>query len=316
MVSHASLYTQRLMLLAILVALAITGWLFQSAETVVASGPTPTPAPKTSSTNPSAAPSNQTYTVFLPFIRAVAPPAPTYKKGASLATGFESECSGAQLIGAYWLFNWTQNPPTSCPGIESIPMIWDETYVNSTLGGNSNWILGFNEPDAANQANLSITEAAQLWRQIEQKYPTRKLVAPAPSGDIPTWIESFYNEYKRLYITPPRLDALAVHCYAWAASECISHTQKFITWANNWGVSEVWVTEFAFATERLWYTTTALEEESAYINWMQTQSKVTRFAWYATKGASYVFHPYFQTQLVNRDTGQLTSYGSLYTTFK
>lgn len=236
------------------------------------------------------------------------------KKGVGLTY---QDCPTATAVEAFWIFNWTAVPPP-CPNIENVPMIWGASDVNITLGGNSEWILGFNEPNNSSQSNLTATQAATLWRQIEQKYPNRKLVSPAPSGANPEWLVSFRDAYLAAFGTAPRLDGLAVHCYAWYASQCITHTQKFLTWANAWNVPEIWITEFSFSPTAPSNPTRALDEGRAFITWVQSQPQVTRYAWFASKmqGNEWWLVPTFQTPLVEWNSGALTSFGQMYLPYK
>ncbi len=261
------------------------------------------------------APSQGSYFLFLPMLQAStgAPPVPsTPKKGAALTY---QDCSSATSVAAVWEYGWAASPP-NCASIENVPMIWGANDVNAILGGNSDWIMGFNEPDS--QSNISPANAALLWRQIEQKYPSRKLLAPAPSGANPTWVVDFYNAYVATYGAAPRLDALAVHCYAWSASACITHTQRFETWANTWGVPEVWVTEFSISPAAPNSPNQSLQEAQSYINWMESDPMVTHFAWFASKiqGNEWWLPSSFNTPLVDWNSGQLTSFGSMYLPFR
>ena len=87
---------------------------------------------------------------------------------------------------------------------------WDRPVPQ--VGGNSPYILGFNEPDLSSQANLTPQRAAVLWRRIEQAYPHRLLVSPAVScGDL-YWLVRFRSAYRELYGTWPRFDVLAACC--------------------------------------------------------------------------------------------------------
>ena len=221
----------------VLVLLCVT----VASQSASAQSPVSTPVPRTV---PPRAPASQFF-VFIPMVQGGASaqtPQPTYKKGAALTY---QDCASAAAVSAVWEYAWTSSPP-NCVGIENIPMIWGASDVTATLGGNSQWIMGFNEPDSASQSNLSPAYAASLWRQIEQKYPNRKLLAPAPSGAGANWIVDFRNAYISAYGTAPRLDGLAMHCYAWYASQCIPLAQQFESWATSWGVPEIWVTEFSF----------------------------------------------------------------------
>lgn len=196
-------------------------------------------------------------------------------------------------------------------------MIWGASDVNATVGGNSQWIMGFNEPDSTSQANISPANAATLWRQIEQKYPTRKLAAPVPSGGNSTWLPAFRQSYISAYGAPPRLDALAVHCYAWSAAACIQYTQSFETLATAWGVPEVWVTEFSISPAAPNTLSQALQEAQSYINWMEGDSMITHIAWFASKiqGTEAWASGYFLTPVVDWTTAQRTAFGNMYLPF-
>ncbi len=292
----------------------IGGAIFLALTNVPAWAQNPTPVPP-KPTPVRRAPSN-TNVIFIPFLQisgTVTPPAAP-KKGLPLTY---NDCASATAVGAKWIHAWSTTPP-DCAGMENIPMIWGASDVNATLGGNSQWIIGFNEPDSASQANLSPAVAATLWRQIEQKYPTRKLVAPTPSGAAPNWLVDFRNAYIAAYGAPPRLNALGVHCYSWYAElgdyGCIPHTRKFIDWANAWNVPEVWVTEFSFSPTAPSSLDQSLQEANTYITWMKNQSLVTRYAWFASKiqGTEWWAIPTFHTPITDWNSGALTLFGNMY----
>lgn len=296
----------------VIFVIILVAWLIPFGSSgVLAQGPTPTKKAPAPAATPHA-PTGGQFFVFLPFVKGgVAKIVP--KKGIGLTYG---DCTSATAVGAVWEYGWSTSP-ASCAGIENIPMIWGATDVNATLGGNSQWIMGFNEPDSASQANISAANAAALWRQIEQKYPSRKLVSPAPSGANPNWLVSFRDAYVAAYGTPPRLDALAVHCYAWSVSTCITQTQMFDTWATSWGTPEVWVTEFSFPPSAPSSQAQAIQEGQTYISWMESDPMVAHFAWFASKiqGTESWAIPTFYTPLVDWNTGQLTAFGTMYLPF-
>ncbi len=270
-----------------------------------ADSPTPTPRPRTIF-----APSNGQYFSYLPLIQISLN---VLKKGVPLTYPYDGDCATVATMNASWEYSWLPNPP-NCPGVENIPMIETAGDVNRTLTGNSLWIMGFNEPDAR---GLSASDAAGYWRQIETMYPTRKLLAPAPTGAHPSWIVDFRNAYISSYGVPPRLDGLAAHCFSWAASECISIAQQFKTWAIFWGMSEVWVTEFSFSP--VWAGPSgALQEQQTFIDWMVGEPMITRYAWFASRmtGNEWWSLSAFQTPLVDFTTGQPTSFGNVYLPYR
>ncbi len=230
------------------------------------------------------------------------------KKGVALTYDY---CQDVQIMGATWAYDWTVTPP-ECVDVERIPMIETAGNMNQTLGGNSIWIMGFNEPDLR---GLPYNDAAVYWHQIEQANPTRKLLSPAPSGSTSglAWLVNFRDAYITFYANPPRLDGLAAHCYKWYSFQCVELIQSFIDQANAWGVSEVWVTEFSFSPTSPSSPSGALQEQQTFINWMISQPKIKRYAWFASRinGNEPWSLPSHVTPLVDSN-GQPTSYGTAY----
>jgi hypothetical protein len=214
------------------------------------------------------------YQLFLPLIQTTPP-----KKGIALTYGV---CADATTEGAVWQYQWGPNPG-NCPGVENIPMIRDITDTTKPIAGNSQWLMGFNEPDLASQANITRADAAVFWRQIEANNPTRRLLAPVPSQVYPAWIVDFRNAYLAKYGSPPRLDALAFHCYAYTASFCIQLAKTFEQWAGQWNVPEVWVTEFGLMSCPNSPPDPALQEARTFITWIENEPMITRMAWFAAR---------------------------------
>jgi len=209
------------------------------------------------------------YTYFVPVYYVPAP----HKLG--LAGGTVEQ---AATIGASWLYDWTANPPHSDAPVEAVPMLardWGDRPVPQ-VGGNSPYILGFNEPDLSSQANLTPQRAAVLWRRIEQAYPHRLVVSPAVScGDL-YWLVRFRLAYRELYGTWPRFDVLAAHCYRWNAAGCIQVAQQFATWVRDWQVpGGYWFTEFAFVPA---WAADAEREARAFVAYLEGDPLARRYA--------------------------------------
>jgi hypothetical protein len=220
-------------------------------------------------------------------------------------------------------------------------MIWGKSDANKLLsgtiplGGNSQYILGFNEPDLTGQANLTPQEAADLWYQIEawvnQNHPGKKLVAPAPTYYGREWLTQFYNAFVSKYGRPPRLDALAAHCYAYPPSqwtECQTVIQWFETKVVAWNIpGGIWVTEYGFPADSCTGTscnwTSAVTALNSFTDWLQTKPYVQRYAWFANRilgDEVWWGNPAYTTRLVqcpdhpnvNCTPGQLTPLGTAY----
>ncbi len=169
-------------------------------------------------------------------------------------------------------------PPSSViPGVDSVPMVGTgctaEELISGTrqLGGNSQWILGFNEPENIivddpstpcdervkfdAQGNLNYGRMADLWHQFEAKITSgswsgKLLVSPAPVngsyGLDTNPLQLMLNYYQSKGWGTPRFDALAVHDYFGDFADGQSKVNAAITWADTHGYSgkPIWVTEF------------------------------------------------------------------------
>lgn len=154
------------------------------------------------------------------------------------------------LPGVSWIYTWGETPLGTADnlgdddGIMFIPMAWgrnfNETAIRDYIKSHSSvkYLLGFNEPNFAAQANMSPKEAASLWHVLEDiasEFDLR-LVAPALnfSGEkvdgqvwgIYDWLDEFIRSYKEANDRLPKIDCLALHCY--------------MNWygANTWFVNE------------------------------------------------------------------------------
>lgn len=218
------------------------------------------------------------------------------KKGISLACGYEDMARMARevvTLRVTWLWNWGVSPPVF-PGVESIPNLWDASFIGQPLGGNSQWLLGFNEPDGRDQANMTPEVAAVAWRQIEQTYPDRKLTSPQvlhPGN----WLEQWYAAYVARYGQPPRIDALAIHTYYGNSAEAyIARTQEFVALARAWGVPEVWVTEWTLAPGLNRSQNDTADEMCTFVTWLEQEPMVTRYAPFTNRVECMAGAPYFQ----------------------
>ena len=172
-------------------------------------------------------------------------------KGTGRHKYYPLDCQELRNAGVTWIYDWSVTPEI-CAGIESVPMIYSAGSVSKPIGGNSPWVLGFNEPDLTSQSNITPQQAVPLWWQVEAANPDKLLVAPAPAN-LP-WLVEWYDAFRTEYGRPPVLDALAVHFYSSAsvgdAAGALHRTLRdYRAQANRWGVDQVWLTEFAHLTQ-------------------------------------------------------------------
>lgn len=212
--------------------------------------------------------------------------AQTNKKGFGCSD--TKRCSGATLnaLGVGWWYNWNSVPDVNT-SVTYIPMCFSARRVPGIPAGNS-VLLGFNEPDNSNQANMTVAEASNLWPSLTPL--TAKIVSPAMSGNPSTsgsWLEQFRDNGLKF-------DAVAVHWYKGAnATKFISD----ITAIYNKFNKPIWVTEFAPQT-----TSSAALDPFKYsqanvtsfintvVSWMNNQSFVAAYAWHTSNNGTSLLH--------------------------
>ena len=167
--------------------------------------------------------------------------------------------SNLQATGAGWYYTW--GPDVANPGIydaKHIPMIWGGTPSQSLLSNLRNrpgaeWLLGFNEPEREDQANMSVAQAISSWTTIANGLAGSgiKLISPAvaDTGGATggqAWLADFMSQASMAGLP---VDAVAFHWYgastpdnpAGAASSFLSRVASYHNQYNK----PVFITEFA-----------------------------------------------------------------------
>jgi Glycosyl hydrolase catalytic core len=116
-----------------------------------------------------------------------------------LAGAIFAGCSKEQVdVNVSWYYTWQPHTmQISRPrGVEFVPMIWNDTFVKpkelELAKESGSVLLGFNEPDGPDQANMTVEEALDLWPQLVAI--GLRLGSPAPAGNpsLPgSWLERF-----------------------------------------------------------------------------------------------------------------------------
>lgn len=146
--------------------------------------------------------------------------------------------------GISWVYNWGPDAANADlfggqSTLSFAPMAWNgafsESRIRAWLGNHpeTEYLLGFNEPNFADQAKMTPEEAARLWPVLEKIASdfNVRLVAPALNFSASqvggrVWNPyEWYDEFFRIY-PDARVDLLAMHCYmnwysanTWLATE-------------------------------------------------------------------------------------------------
>ncbi|ORY54468.1 glycosyl hydrolase catalytic core-domain-containing protein [Leucosporidium creatinivorum] len=182
-----------------------------------------------------------------------------------------------------WAYNWNSQTDALQAGIEYIPMLWGEKQVDgwsdnaaAAISAGASYVLGFNEPDMAEQANLSPSAAVTLWNANMQSLGTSaKLVSPAVTNGVGTddaplgvpWLQKFIS-----LCTDCQIDAVALHWYDTADNT--AYFKSYFEESYKTLQKPIWITEFMGIGDAD-AQKTFIEE---VVPWLEDQDYIQRYA--------------------------------------
>jgi hypothetical protein len=199
-------------------------------------------------------------------------------------------------------------------GIEFVPMVWNGDFDTSDMANvvppNANYLLGFNEPNFFEQADMSASEAAQRWPAVEAVAAAHglELVSPAVNfcgndadGSGPChdtnpvdYLTDFFNACSGC-----RVDYIAIHWYNCDGDSLEWYLDQFRAFGR-----PLWLTEFACAYEG----DTSAAGQEAYMRQaipiLDQDPDVFRYSWFSGD-------PLPDARLID-GAGNLTSLGQVY----
>ncbi|AXY72824.1 T9SS C-terminal target domain-containing protein [Paraflavitalea soli] len=153
---------------------------------------------------------------------------------------------------------------------------------------NSNTLLGFNEPDQADQANMPVDEAIRQWPELMKS--GLRIGSPAPANSSNSWLPTFLSKCDSLNY---RVDFVAVHCYwnsrtpqQWYSGlKAIYDQVKRPLWITEWNnganwTGEAWPTDPTAQFEKQYndlkgilevLDTTSFVERYSIYNWVENK---------------------------------------------
>ncbi|MBN2525942.1 MAG: glycoside hydrolase family protein [Deltaproteobacteria bacterium] len=244
-----------------------------------------------------------------------------------VAYGHHSPADMAALAdGVSWWYNWYFAPDSelgsqwSTYNVEFVPMRWGDNYsIGDVQGGipdAAQVMLGFNEPNFFSQANLSATQAATMWPELEAVADAKglKLVSPAVNfcgggchSDGPVqYLNDFFKACDGC-----RVDAIAIHIYV----GCDENSDGLKNNRAQWLINHVemyksafdkplWLTEFACSENPSQAEQRAFLEDA--VAYLESEPRIERYAWFAGRADNMV-----NVDLLGSD-GALTALGEAY----
>jgi len=226
--------------------------------------------------------------------------------------------------GISWWYNWAAQPEATIRttyadyNVDFTPQAWNSagiTGVSTWVSQDDNvkYLLGFNEPNFKEQANMTPSQAAAAWPQLQaiaDQY-NLKLVSPAvnycgncvsENGIIYTnpfkWLDDFFAA-----CVGCRVDYIALHWYGGGNS-----MTGFVNDARKYG-KPIWVTEYAN-----WEAGVTAQAQKNYLagttNFLERDPDVFRYSWFIGRTSSgAATYPYID---LYGASGQMTPLGQLY----
>lgn len=226
-----------------------------------------------------------------------------------------------------WNYNWGNSATEEAAAwfelynIEYDPMCWSGRYSvdriteYAVLNPSTKYLLGFNEPNLTDQANMTPATAAGLWPDVVAlaKSLNLKLVSPAMNYGTLTgyhdpiqWMDEFLAQPG---VSIDDIDAISLHCYMKSPEAVMGFIESFAKYNK-----PIWLTEFCAWDGGV----SNVEQQMSYmckmLNYLEQEPKVERYAWFTPRYKTPSTEPYMQL-LTNGPDIELTDLGKMYTLF-
>jgi len=223
-------------------------------------------------------------------------------------------------LGVAWYYVWGSQPLNSDGRkrrSEFVPMIWNDAQLQEepkaladVSASDAIALLGFNEPDLASQADMTIEDAVTLWPRLSAT--GMRLGSPAPSRSealVPeSWLPRFMDAVSASGL---RVDFIAVHYYA--STHDIAAFRSFLERVHHAYGRPIWVTEWALVDPETWKDNRArysTDDAACFFRagaaMLDDLSFVERHAWFAAFDGGDGWH--LNTHAIAPD-GSLTPVG-------
>lgn len=190
-----------------------------------------------------------------------------------------------------WLFNWELWVPGSLPSdVQWFPCVRTAgnskdvdaflTDIIHNQGIKTDALLGFNEPEIPEQANLSVEAAVDLWKRVVIPAKTKfglRLGSPGMSSDVgrsKPWLSSFLDQLHG----EDEVDFLVVHWYG----PHFADMRTFLEDMHQTYRLPLWVNEFACS--KMGDGEATIDEVEAFLHealpWLDQCEWVERYAYF------------------------------------
>jgi hypothetical protein len=259
--------------------------------------------------------------------------AKSFKRGLAYSIPYAEDLPTLSK-GISWFYNWGLTPGTSVanvfdPYMEYLPMCWSgvDTIKLKTFYSthpNIKYIMGFNEPNFKQQANLTPTQAAAKWWMIERvaKLYNLKIVGPAlnwasSSGAVSengvtytnpiTYLDDFFKACPTCQV-----DYIAVHNYMNSELAVEGDIAKYKKYNK-----PIWLTEFCqYDGTQTLTPDTQKDYMVELLNYMENDTCIYRYSWFIGRNgsgaAAFPYNSILTDLMTDADRGKATELGDIY----
>jgi hypothetical protein len=213
-----------------------------------------------------------------------------------------------------WWYTWGVGVQNLGAGLEHVPMVWGGgskvADINKNIRADAKYLLGYNEPNFYEQANLSAQQAASDWPTVQSVAQTHDLPTVSPAvnfcgndaaGTGPchdtnpvSYLQDFFAACQGC-----KVDYVAVHWYNCDGASLEWYLDQFTQFNR-----PIWLTEFACAYDG----DTSVAGQEKYmreaIPILEGRADIFRYAWFSGD-------PMPNARLLNTD-GSFTNLGKIY----
>ena len=227
-----------------------------------------------------------------------------------------------------WAYNWGNDQSSDAAlwfdtnEMDFCPMCWNASYNVNKIRNyvedhpNTQYLLGFNEPNLTDQCNMTPTQAAEHWPQVVAlaKELNLKLISPAMNygtlagyHDPIKWLDEFFAQPN---VSLDDIHAIAIHCYMASPSAVKDYIQKFEKYGK-----PIWMTEFCAWDPVPTNVEVQMDYMCAVLNHMEQNPNVERYAWFIPRTSGKVDSAPYMQLLTHGSPVELTPLGHIFTQF-
>ena len=244
------------------------------------------------------------------------------KRGVSFSWQMDEDFA---LLGpaVSWSYNWANTPAASQEnmyqqyGIQFVPMCWNNNYSAENIAAyfaahtnKQTYLLGYNEPNLTDQANMTPTQAAANWEDLVTlaKNNNARLISPAMNWGTLSgysngvqWLQEFFTK-----VNPDDIYGIAVHIYMNAAKATLGDLQRYKVFGK-----PLWLTEFC-AWDGCSSSAAQCHFMAQCINSLEQDPDLERYAWFIPRWNQATESAPFMQLITKTKPYELTERGKLF----